>query len=539
MADFAQVRLPDNTVHYISPYKFANTDTRNNDELPSYYLTYYKRVTTSEFKQCNKIGVNTLISDMFCNLFTIVPWTDNTGGRPIQIAVSPSGKRAQRVATSDSAWGSWILLPNQDTTYSVATTSANGLMSSAQTQFRTLPTILYSELPSQSTDNSTYFREWLAYVMANYGTICKSGETILAQVRPNSTGTVLGSFYGSTPTDPTTGLPQYCSFIYVRLGNSSPIKFGTNNYVFYCSNIDTTYSSLPAQSGGTAVSLVTTGEKYLWNNASSGGTKVFITTPTVPYSVGDLWVTEDTMMYCTTAKASGSFDEEDWEIAVNNVTPDALQDAIKTATEIVTSSGTVVWHDTNNDGIPDEFLVLDVAGLENATKVFKFNGASGLTYSSTGYNGTYTTIINQNGEGVASYLKSGTLDASLIAITNFTASMIQGGILTRGGLNNVNGTIIVNNAQGIPIAEVNKDGFKFYGAGNVGQRPYIVLNDIDFFAGYDANNTQLFKVVGDEFRFRKIAVSDEIGVCNEVKLLPITITENGSIVNEGVAIVGI
>lgn len=29
---------------------------------------------------------------------------------------------------------------------------------------------------------------------------------------------------------------------------------------------DTTYSSLPAESGGTAVSLVTTGEKYAWNS---------------------------------------------------------------------------------------------------------------------------------------------------------------------------------------------------------------------------------------------------------------------------------
>lgn len=31
---------------------------------------------------------------------------------------------------------------------------------------------------------------------------------------------------------------------------------------------DTTYSSLPAESGGTALSLVTTGEKYAWNSVS-------------------------------------------------------------------------------------------------------------------------------------------------------------------------------------------------------------------------------------------------------------------------------
>ena len=56
------------------------------------------------------------------------------------------------------------------------------------------------------------------------------------------------------------------------------IKVGTNLSIDasgVLSAVDTTYSSLPAASGGTAVSLVTTGEKYLWNNSFlplSGGT---------------------------------------------------------------------------------------------------------------------------------------------------------------------------------------------------------------------------------------------------------------------------
>ena len=56
------------------------------------------------------------------------------------------------------------------------------------------------------------------------------------------------------------------------------IKVGTNLSIDangVLSAVDTTYSSLPAASGGTAVSLVTTGEKYLWNNSFlplTGGT---------------------------------------------------------------------------------------------------------------------------------------------------------------------------------------------------------------------------------------------------------------------------
>ena len=43
---------------------------------------------------------------------------------------------------------------------------------------------------------------------------------------------------------------------------------GGKSYIF-TTPADTTYSSKAAASGGTAVSLVTTGEKYTWNNKSN------------------------------------------------------------------------------------------------------------------------------------------------------------------------------------------------------------------------------------------------------------------------------
>lgn len=48
----------------------------------------------------------------------------------------------------------------------------------------------------------------------------------------------------------------------VTSGDLTKIKIGQNIY-----NVpDTTYTSKAAQSGGTDVSLVTTGEKYIWDN---------------------------------------------------------------------------------------------------------------------------------------------------------------------------------------------------------------------------------------------------------------------------------
>lgn len=57
------------------------------------------------------------------------------------------------------------------------------------------------------------------------------------------------------------------------LGNATTVNGHTvnKNVPSDAKFTDTTYESKPAVSGGTDLSLVTTGEKYNWNNASSGG----------------------------------------------------------------------------------------------------------------------------------------------------------------------------------------------------------------------------------------------------------------------------
>ena len=117
--------------------------------------------------------------------------------------------------------------------------------------------------------------------------------------------------------------------------------------------------------------------------------------------------------------------------------------------------------------------------------------------------------------------------------------MIHGGKLTLGGLDNQSGTFELLNEQGIPIGEMDKNGLKFYGEGPVGARPYVLLNNTVGFAGFDANDTKLFWVSRDEFHMEKCVAENEIAVGNKLRFIPVTLTENGTVVNDGIAVVSL
>lgn len=97
------------------------------------------------------------------------------------------------------------------------------------------------------------------------------------------------------------------------------------------------------------------------------------------------------------------------------VSKTTMQQAIDSATEQITGNngGYVVFHDSNNDGFPDEILIMDTADISTAVKIWRFN-SSGLGYSSTGYAGPYGLAITQQGEIVADYITAGTLSADVI-----------------------------------------------------------------------------------------------------------------------------
>ena len=84
-------------------------DTRNDNQLPSWYYTNYPTQIKSEFKSRVTIGVSGAAT--YGTLTTSIPWTDASGGSVTQEFKSSDGV-FKRVSTSVSAWGTWEQVEN-------------------------------------------------------------------------------------------------------------------------------------------------------------------------------------------------------------------------------------------------------------------------------------------------------------------------------------------------------------------------------------------------------------------------------------------
>lgn len=232
------------------------------------------------------------------------------------------------------------------------------------------------------------------------------------------------------------------------------------------------------------------------------------------------------------------FQMSDWNLASDYIGQSRLEDAVSAASDIITGTagGYIVWHDSNRDGQPDEILIMDTPDIRTATKVWRWN-AGGLGYSSNTYTGNYSTAITADGQIVADMITTGSLDALKVTIEHLTATMFEGGKITLGGLDNQSGVLEIKDESGVVIGELTKLGLKFYGAGPVGQRSYVVLNNTDGFKGFDALGNPLFWVNRDEFTMKKCVATNEINACGMLRMLPMTIENSGTVVNRGLAFI--
>ncbi len=83
------------------------------------------------------------------------------------------------------------------------------------------------------------------------------------------------------------------------------------------------------------------------------------------------------------------------------------------------SGGYVVIHDTNDDGKPDEILIMDSEDITLATKVWRWNKEGlGYAYNAAGnaYAGPYRTAITADGQINADFITTGTLNAERIVV---------------------------------------------------------------------------------------------------------------------------
>ena len=115
----------------------------------------------------------------------------------------------------------------------------------------------------------------------------------------------------------------------------------------------------------------------------------------------------------------------------------AMETAINHITKQITGNlgGCVInGHDTNNDGIPDENLIMNTDDITTATKVIRSN-IGGIGFSTNGYSGPFTTAIGFDGI-VADAITTGVLNANLIKA---------------GVISDVNGNSTIDMTSGVAI----------------------------------------------------------------------------------------
>lgn len=170
-----------------------------------------------------------------------------------------------------------------------------------------------------------------------------------------------------------------------------------------------------------------------------------------------------------------------------------------------------------------EILIVDRLPKEEAVYCLRIN-SNGIGFSQNGINGPFQSA----------WTIDNVLNMQKINVINLTASLIKGGTLKLGGVNNSSGTFELYDEANRLIAEMNKNGLKMYGKDN----SYVVLNNEVGFAGFDKNNNKIYWVDKDEFHQKKSIVEEEITLCNKVRFIPITITDsNNNIVNDGIGLV--
>lgn len=170
----------------------------------------------------------------------------------------------------------------------------------------------------------------------------------------------------------------------------------------------------------------------------------------------------------------------------------------------------------------DKILIVDRLPASRATNVIMINSA-GIGFSNTGINGQFTTA----------WTIDGTFNAEAINVINLTADLIKGGTLKLGSLLNQSGKIEVYDEANTLICTIDKNGLIMYASNG----SYVVLNQEVGLVGYDGAGNPIYWVSDDSFYMSKSVVTQEITLCSKVRFLPMQITENGVVVNDGIGLV--
>lgn len=171
-------------------------------------------------------------------------------------------------------------------------------------------------------------------------------------------------------------------------------------------------------------------------------------------------------------QVKADIDASSAEIVKKTVSPSFLQREINRATELIRGGlGGYVVFTANADGQPQEITIMDADNIVDAVQCIRIN-KNGIGFSTTGYDGPYTSAWTIDGHFNADFIATGSLSANLI----------KGGILKLGGTDNGNGVIQVFDGNNTQVGKWDKDGLSATGDlemkkgdiwGLVGTVPYL------------------------------------------------------------------
>lgn len=170
----------------------------------------------------------------------------------------------------------------------------------------------------------------------------------------------------------------------------------------------------------------------------------------------------------------------------------------------------------------DKILVVDKLPKETAQNVILINNG-GIAFGKNGINGDFNSA----------WTIDGTMNMQDINCINFVADIIKGGTLKLGSNLNESGKLELYDESNSLIGEIDKSGIKVYDK-NGG---YVLINNDVGFAGYDSSGNKIYWASKDEFHMKKSIVEEEITLCNKMRFIPITITESGAVVSDGIGLV--
>lgn len=172
----------------------------------------------------------------------------------------------------------------------------------------------------------------------------------------------------------------------------------------------------------------------------------------------------------------------------------------------------------------DNVLVVDTLPKENATKVIKMDN-NGISISNEGINGAFSLVWSIDGS----------FNAGNLEILNLAYSMIKSGTLSLGSNSNNLGVLKLYDPANNVICQMDSSGLTMFAQNG----SYISINNQDGFICYDRNENILFSLDGDEFKAKRLVATENLTLFNEFNLIPITITQGNSTINDGIGLVPI